>query len=164
MSENVNMLIDKMNQESLKKKKLAASTVQGGADGDRPGSQKVKTRQKEIENTDKAIKNLIQEHLRVKKRLEEVQSPDFLLNLKMSIKGSEKEIQEYEKLLKQLHIEQVKREKRMDKIIGKGLDNHSNAAHHDSAQINDTTQRLAYLQEKIVDIKDQIEKADKLRS
>ena len=39
---------------------------------ERPGSQKIKTRQKEIENTDKAIKNLIKEHQRVKKRLEEV--------------------------------------------------------------------------------------------
>jgi len=85
---------------------------------------KIKTRQKEIENTDKAIKNLIKEHSRVKRRLDEVQSPDFLLNLKMSIKSSEKEIAEYEKLLKQLHIEQVRREKRLDRIIGKG-DSHS---------------------------------------
>ena len=48
MSENVNMLIDKMNQESLKKKKF-------GDNMDRPGSQKIRTREKEIQNTDKAI-------------------------------------------------------------------------------------------------------------
>jgi hypothetical protein len=41
MSENVNMLIDKMNQESLKKKKF-------GANNSRPGSQKIRTREKEI--------------------------------------------------------------------------------------------------------------------
>ena len=56
MSENVNLLIDKMNQESMKKKKNPI-TQGGGAEGagDRPGSQKIRTRQKEIENTDKAI-------------------------------------------------------------------------------------------------------------
>jgi hypothetical protein len=102
MSENVNQLIDKMNQEALKKKKLAGNHP---AEGERPGSQKIRTRQKEIENTDKAIRNLIKEHHRVKKRLEEVQSPDFLLNLKMGIKTAEKEIKDYEKLLQQLHVE-----------------------------------------------------------
>lgn len=106
MSENVNMLIDKMNQESLKKKKAAGLTLgNGGGDLERPGSQKIRTRQKEIENTDKAILNLVKEHQRVHKRLEEVQSPDFMLNLKKGIKNSEKEIKEYEKMLQTLHIE-----------------------------------------------------------
>jgi uncharacterized coiled-coil DUF342 family protein len=72
MSENVNILIDKMNQESLKKKKIGGGGPDGNADPDRPGSQKIRTRQKEIENTDKAIQNLIKEHQRVKRRLEEV--------------------------------------------------------------------------------------------
>jgi hypothetical protein len=45
MSENVNLLIDKMNQESMKKKKNPI-TQGGGAEGagDRPGSQKIRTR------------------------------------------------------------------------------------------------------------------------
>ena len=42
MSENVNLLIDKMNQESLKKKKVGGGD--GNADPDRPGSQKIRTR------------------------------------------------------------------------------------------------------------------------
>lgn len=117
MSENVNLLIDKMNQESLKKKKMPDGN--NNADPDRPGSQKIRTRQKEIENTDKAIQNLIKEHQRVKKRLEEVQSPEFLLNLKRNIRQAEKEVKDYEKMLLQLHHEQVKREKRMDRLIGK---------------------------------------------
>ncbi len=62
MSENVNMLIDKMNQESLKKKKIAQGNAPGNGDLERPGSQKIRTRQREIENTDKAIQNLIKEH------------------------------------------------------------------------------------------------------
>lgn len=163
MSENVNLLIDKMNQESLKKKKMTGAQPSGGAtDADRPGSQKIRTRQKEIENTDKAIKNMIKEHQRVKKRLEEVQSPDFLLNLKMNIKNAEKEIKEYEKLLQTLHVEQVRREKRMDRILGSkagdggGLNGGSGPGSNaqESAQINDSTQRLAFLQEKIGELKE----------
>jgi hypothetical protein len=58
MSENVNILIEKMNQESLKKRKYG----QGNGTNSRPGSQKIKAREKEIQNTDKAIQNLIREH------------------------------------------------------------------------------------------------------
>ena len=68
MSENVNVLIDKMNQESIKKKKYSGQ----GTHNSRPGSQKIRTREMEIQNTDKAIQNLINEHRRLKKRLEEV--------------------------------------------------------------------------------------------
>jgi uncharacterized phage infection (PIP) family protein YhgE len=50
MSENVNLLIEKMNQETLKKKRL-----QGGNGESRPGSQRIRAREKEIQNTDKAI-------------------------------------------------------------------------------------------------------------
>jgi hypothetical protein len=71
MSENVNLLIDKMNQESLKKKKVGGALAQNDA-MDPPGSHQIRTRQKEIENSDKAIANLIKEHQRVKRRLEEV--------------------------------------------------------------------------------------------
>ena len=163
MSENVNLLIDKMNQETLKKKKLANDA---NADPDRPGSQKIRTRQKEIENTDKAIQNLIKEHQRVKKRLEEVQSPEFLLNLKRNIRQAEKEVKDYEKMLMQMHHEQVKREKRMDRLIGKGGEvtmGPGGMSQQDSAQINDTTQRLAFLQDKIDELKDQIDKGEKVK-
>lgn len=52
MSENVNVLIDKMNQESLRKKKYAQG---GNGAGSRPGSQRIRAREKEVQNTDKAI-------------------------------------------------------------------------------------------------------------
>ncbi len=50
MSENVNLLIDKMNQETLRKKRLS-----GADNSDRPQSQRIRAREKEIQNTDKAI-------------------------------------------------------------------------------------------------------------
>ena len=43
--------------------------------------------------------------MRVKKRLEEVQSPDFLINLKKNIRAAENEVKDYEKLLLSLHNE-----------------------------------------------------------
>lgn len=51
----------------------------------------------------------------------------------------------------------------MDKIIGQKNEGPSANA-LESAQINDSTQRLAFLQEKIIDFGEQIEKADKLKS
>lgn len=80
--------------------------------------------------------------MRVKKRLEEVQSPDFLINLKKNIRAAEKEIKDYEKLLLSLHNEQVKRERRMDKMLGKGAEQ---VFQNETATINDSTQRLAFL-------------------
>eukprot|EP00347_Sterkiella_histriomuscorum_P015656 403356196 len=151
MSENVNLLIEKMNQETLRKKRLA-----GGGNSSRPGSQKIRTREKEIQNTDKAISNLIREHQRLKKRLEEVQSPDFLLNLKKNIRSTEQEIKNYEKMLQQLHVEQIRREKRLDKIIERNEP-------ETMKQINDQTSQLAYLNEKIAELRDQYDKSEKLK-
>ena len=37
--------------------------------------------------------------------MEEVQSPEFLLNLKRNIRQAEKEVKDYEKMLQQLHHE-----------------------------------------------------------
>lgn len=56
MSENVNLLIDKMNQESLRKKKYGKAPANAGqVNASRPGSHKIKAREKEVQNTDKAI-------------------------------------------------------------------------------------------------------------
>ena len=152
MSENVNLLIDKMNSETLRKKRL-----QGVDNSERPQSQRIRAREKEIQNTDKAISNLIKEHQRLKRRLEEVQSPDFLINLKKNIRNAEKEIKDYEKLLQQLHVDQIRREKRLDKIIEKNEP-------ETLKQINDSTSRLAYLTEKINELREAQEKAEKLKT
>ena len=110
----------------------------------------------EIQNTDKAIQNLIREHQKVKRRLEEVQNPDFLLNLKKNIRTTEKEIKDHEKLLQLLHVEQIRREKRLDKIIEKNEP-------ETMKSINDSQSRLSYLTEKVSDLRDQIDKAEKLK-
>jgi hypothetical protein len=61
--------------------------------------------EKEIQNTDKAIINLMKEHAKLKKRLELVQQPDFLVNLKKDLKTTEEEIKQQEKLKRQLKVD-----------------------------------------------------------
>lgn len=87
MSDNVNALIQKMNQETLKKKK-------GKKDDDvsSRGSTRIRAADQEIINTDKAVSNLLKEHTKLRKRLEEVQNPEFLIDLKKALKDVDSEI------------------------------------------------------------------------
>ena len=59
----------------------------------------------------------MKEHAKLKKRLELVQQPDFLVNLKRDLKTTEEEIKQQEKLKRQLKVDQLKREKKLDSII-----------------------------------------------
>ena len=103
-------------------------------------------------NTDKAVTNLVREHTKLKRRLEEVQNPEFLINLKRRLRETELEIQNQQKLTRQLHNDQVRREQRLDKIIEKNEP-------ETMKQINDQTARLAYLNEKLSELQE-----EKLRS
>lgn len=80
-----------------------------------------------------------------------------MLNLKKNLRNTEKEIKDNEKLIQQLHVEQIRREKRLDKIIEKNEP-------ETMKSINDSQSRLTYLTEKVADLKDQLDKAEKLKS
>ena len=67
MSDNVNLLIEKMNNESLRRKR-----VNGGGSMDRPESVQMRAKEQEMSNQDKAIINLKKEHQRLSRRLDEV--------------------------------------------------------------------------------------------
>lgn len=90
MSENVNLLISKMNSESLKKKKFLgpSSAISdnlsgvGGMSVKDNQSSRLKAADQEIANTDKAVSNLLREHTKLKRRLDEVRDPEFLITLK----------------------------------------------------------------------------------
>ena len=73
--------------------------------------------EREVQIADKAIVNLMKEHNKLKKRLELVQQPDFLINLKRDLRTTEEEIKQQEKLKRQLKVDQLKREKKLDNII-----------------------------------------------
>lgn len=59
-------------------------------------------------------------------------------------------------MLQQLHVEQIRREKRLDKIIERNEP-------ETMKQINDQTSQLAYLNEKIAELREQYDKSDKLK-
>ena len=61
--------------------------------------------ERELQNTDKAIINLTKEHSKLKKRLEMIQQPNFLVNLKRDIKTTQDEIKQQEKLKRQLKVD-----------------------------------------------------------
>jgi septal ring factor EnvC (AmiA/AmiB activator) len=77
--------------------------------------------------------------------LEEVQNPDFLINLKKEIREVDKDIKDHEKSLQVLHVEQARREKRLDRIIEKNEP-------ETIKSINDSNARLAYMTEKITEL------------
>lgn len=89
MSSNVNILIEKMNQEALKKKKLGAALNTGLNTSKSRGSTRIKAAEQEIVNNDKAVTNLMKEHAQLRRRLEEVQNPEFLINLKQQLKEAD---------------------------------------------------------------------------
>ena len=85
MSDNVNLLIEKMNQESLRKRKYLgpgqasiadkqsmAGRSTAGASKHGSEASKMRSADQEILNTDKAVGNLMKEHGKLKRRLEEV--------------------------------------------------------------------------------------------
>jgi len=173
MSDNVNLLIEKMNQETLRKRKyLGAGISSGGGDnasaagqstaavskhGSVTGSTRIRAADQEIANTDKAVGNLLKEHAKLRRRLEEVQNPEFLINLKRHLKETEAEIQRQQKITKQLHTDQVRREQRLDRIIEK---NEPEAVKH----INDRTSRLAYLNEKLAELQQEKLRTEELKA
>ena len=140
MSDNVNVLIEKMNQESMRKEKIKAKGKSihtqvgiGSLAGDgglvdniggekrvnqsqlasqkparaishsgyspKPGAASIggvrgTIAEREVQIADKAIVNLMKEHNKLKKRLELVQQPDFLINLKRDLRTTEEEIKQ----------------------------------------------------------------------
>jgi len=91
--------------------------------------------------------NLRKEHTRLQRRLDEVQDPEFLLNLKRQIKVQEKKQKDLKKARKELTVEQIRREKQIERAIDQQEpDNLKN--------INDSNSRLTYLTEKVTELKE----------
>lgn len=93
-------------------------------------------------HADKATLSLMKEHEKLKRRLKLIMQPDFLVNLKRDLRVTEEEIKQQEKLKRQLKVDQLKREKKLESILD----------HNEPdvmKQVYDTTQRLAFLTEKL---------------
>ena len=77
--------------------------------------------------------------------------------MKRDLRITEDEIKQQEKLKRQLKVDQVKREKKLDHIL---QENEPDVM----KQVQDTTQRLAYLTEKLQKLEEENLKAEELRN
>ena len=103
MSDNVNILIEKMNLEQKRKERgihINNNTSDGGDvainRGQSPNarSQTITVDQQQQIHADKAVLSLMKEHEKLKKRLRLIQQPDFLVNLKRDLRVTEEEIKQ----------------------------------------------------------------------
>lgn len=83
----------------------------------RPISHLLKARNEEVKNSDKQMMNLMTEHQRLQKRLEEIANPSYMIDLRTNIKDAESQIKKLKREKKDLEVEQFRKEKKMDKII-----------------------------------------------
>ena len=105
MSENVNILIEKMNHEQARKSKAGASALSMQEGGEVPGrsqspvdNRSMVSQSVTVANTDKATISLMKEHEKLKRRLKKITQPDYLVNLKRDLRATEEEIKQQEKL------------------------------------------------------------------
>jgi hypothetical protein len=146
MSENVKILIEKMNHEQARKSKAGgASALSMQEGGEVPGrsqspvdNRSMVSQSVTVANTDKATLSLMKEHEKLKRRLKKITQPDYLVNLKRDLRATEEEIKQQEKLKRQLRADQLKREKKLESIM-------DSSEPDVMKQVYDTTQRLEFL-------------------
>lgn len=83
LSENSTLLCDELQKKQLKKKKEKKPVDEGF---------QLMLKEKEISNTDKQMKNLMNEYAMVKKRIEKVSNYNYTVDLKNKLAESEEEI------------------------------------------------------------------------
>ena len=101
--------------------------------------------------------NLMNEHQRLQKRLEEVSNPNYMIDLRSSIKEAEDKIKELKKEKKALEVEQFRREKKMDKIITYGEPENMKS-------INDAQKELEVITDKLNKLRSKKEQLNEFKS
>jgi len=67
-------------------------------------------KEKELVNTDKQLKNLVNEYNMVKKRIEKVSNYNYTVDLKAKLAESEEEIKNNAKKIKEMEMDQKKKD------------------------------------------------------
>lgn len=101
-----------------------------------------------MKNSDKQMMNLMNEHQRLQKRLDEVSNPNYLIDLRNSIKEAEDKIKELKRDKKNLEVEQFRREKKMDKIINHGEPENMKSINDAQKELEVVTDKLSRLRAK----------------
>ena len=100
----------------------------------------------------------MKEHNKVKRRLEKISNPEYVVSLKKDFRTTEEEIKQQDKLKKQLKTEEQRRAKKID-TLGTRADTTDALT-----QAQDAAQRLAIVAEKLQTVDEENEKARELRS
>jgi translation initiation factor 2B subunit (eIF-2B alpha/beta/delta family) len=116
----------------------------------------MRVRQEEVKNSDKQMKNLMNEYQRLQKRLAEVSDPSYIITLKDQISQADDTIKSLKKEKKNLEVEQFRRERKMDKIITYGEPENVKS-------INDTAKELEVVSQKMRRLKEKKEQLEEFK-
>ena len=102
-------------------------------------------KEKEISNTDKQMKNLMNEYAMVKKWIEKVSNYNYTVDLKNKLAESEEEMKNNAKKIKEMEMEQKWKDIQINCLV---KDDKSDAM----KKIDFNHQKLSYMQGKIQDV------------
>ncbi|CAI2362386.1 unnamed protein product [Moneuplotes crassus] len=85
-----------------------------------PKSAQMRYRTKEVENSQKALENIMAEHEHLSQRMETVKDPSYYSSLHSDLSSVKQQMKEAEKESKELHTEQKRRELETEKLLAQG--------------------------------------------
>jgi hypothetical protein len=133
LSENSTTLCDELQKKHYKKKKSPKRV---------DGEMELKIKDREIENADKQMANLLNEYNTVKKRIEQVGDYNYAVDLKAKVQENEKKIKENEKMIKEMEQDQKRRDIQMNRLV-------KDEKTEKMRRVDYKHSKLTYLQEKI---------------
>jgi small-conductance mechanosensitive channel len=119
-------------------------------------STELKIKDREIENADKQMNNLLWEYNRVKKRIEQVGDFNYAVKLKEKLLENEDKIRENEKQIKSLEQMQKRRDIQMNRLI-------KDDKTEKMRKVDYVHSKLTYSQEKINELHKKIETLEKVK-
>jgi len=106
------------------------------------GETEIKIKDREIENADKQMSNLLNEYNTVKKRIEQVGDYNYAVDLKAKVQENEQKIKENEKKIKEMEQDQKRRDIQMNRLV-------KEEKTEKMRKVDYKHSKLTYLQEKI---------------
>lgn len=140
LSEASTVLCDELQKKQYKKKKTPRKL---------DGEVEIKIKDREIENADKQMNNLLSEYNAVKKRIEQVGDYNYAVELKSKVQENERKIKENEKLIKEMEQDQKRRDIQMNRMVREEKT-------EKMRKVDYKHSKLTYLQEKINELNDKI--------
>jgi hypothetical protein len=133
LSESSTVLCDELQKKHYKKKKTPRKV---------DGETELRIKDREIENADKQMNNLLTEYNNVKKRIEQVGDYNYAVELKAKLQENEQKIKDNEKLIKEMEQDQKRRDIQMNRLV-------KEEKTEKMRRVDYKHSKLTYLQEKI---------------